>query len=743
MYSLTATSLVKPTRIASAVSAVLLAATMQSAMAQSNENNAQNDADEDIEVITVASERRVKRVQDISASLTALSSADLERKAVERLDDLQFASPGLTVTDAGITQSVNIRGIGLASGDPDVTNGVGTYIDGLFQPPIVSTLNFYDVEYIQVLRGPQGTFAGSNSTGGAIMVNSRRPDVDGGFEGNVLLGVGNYNTKRAQAALNLPVAETFAARVAVNYENRDSFYDSIGTEPTTAGSLDEKSARVGLLWAPTDGAEVYVKYETTDKSNGGFAWRPLANTEFAEGRTDDIRELSYNTDSYNNESADTLLLDVSYEFANGITAKWVSGDQVKEIDNMYDYDGSSIGDSTQKQVVREDQVSHEFNLISPDEGVFTWVVGAYYQKNEILVDIDNGPFPVEINLQNEKITKGVFGQVGYDINDDLSLEVGLRKAWFEAGILPGAGVVIGRGIPGFPEGGIPVAQISGDYEDDEMMGKVSVNYAPNKHNNFYAYVAKGYKPGGINSETSSFEPEKVIAYEAGWKGSLIDGQLQPTIAVFYSDYENFQNTNLDITTGRNEVYNVAEATINGVELALNAHFDYLRLDFSASYVNSDLEPTQPIVNTRLPGLPDSPLPQCSGGLDPSSGACFDYGPYLATSDGGNNLYAPEFSFTAGAEYLFELPNGAFLTPRINYAWVDEQWTSLLYNPTTDLLDSRGLWSALITYEQDDWKVQGYARNLTDKEYITGQNLDANTEFYGAPRTIGVDVSYQF
>ena len=619
MYSLTATSLVKPTRIASAVSAVLLAATMQCAMAQSNEDNAQNDADEDIEVITVASERRVKRVQDISASLTALSSEDLERKAVERLDDLQFASPGLTVTDAGITQSVNIRGIGLASGDPDVTNGVGTYIDGLFQPPIVSTLNFYDVEYIQVLRGPQGTFAGSNSTGGAIMVNSRRPDVDGGFEGNVLLGVGNYNTKRAQAALNLPVAETFAARVAVNYENRDSFYDSIGTEPTTAGSLDEKSARVGLLWAPTDGAEVYVKYETTDKSNGGFAWRPLANTEFAEGRTDDIRELSYNTDSYNNESADTLLLDVSYEFANGITAKWVSGDQVKEIDNMYDYDGSSIGDSTQKQVVREDQVSHEFNLISPDEGVFTWVVGAYYQKNEILVDIDNGPFPVEIDLQNEKITKGVFGQVGYDINDDLSLEVGLRKAWFEAGILPGAGVVIGRGIPGFPEGGIPVAQISGDYEDDEMMGKVSVNYAPNKNNNFYAYVAKGYKPGGINSETSSFEPEKVIAYEAGWKGSLMDGQLQPTIAVFYSDYENFQNTNLDITTGRNEVYNVAEATINGVELALNAHFDYLRLDFSASYVNSDLEPTQPIVNTRLPGLPDSPLPQCSGGLDPSSG----------------------------------------------------------------------------------------------------------------------------
>ena len=130
------------------------------------ETDTASDAD-DVEVITVKSERRIKRVQDIPTSMTVLSAKQLEKKAVSRLDDLPFASPGLTITDAGLTQSVNIRGIGLASGDPDVTNGVGTYIDGLFQPPIVSTLNFYDVANIQVLRGPQGTFAGSNSTGGA------------------------------------------------------------------------------------------------------------------------------------------------------------------------------------------------------------------------------------------------------------------------------------------------------------------------------------------------------------------------------------------------------------------------------------------------------------------------------------------------------------------------------------------------------------------------------------------------
>ena len=726
----------KVSRIAFAVSCVISALSSPLALAQQS-----NDDSAEVEVITVKSDLRVKRVQDIPNSMTALSADKLDAKAVTRMDDLQFASPGLTITDAGLTQSVNIRGIGLASGDPDVTNGVGTYIDGLFQPPIVSTMDFYDVGYIQVLRGPQGTFAGANSTGGAILIETKRPEIGGDFSGYAKLSAGNYAYKGAEAALNLPMTDTFAARVAVNYKNRDSYYDSVGSEHTDAGSQDEQSARIGLSWSPIENFNAYLKYETSDKDSGGYAYRPIAGTANAAGRTDDIRKLSYNSPTANDEQADVLLLDLKYVLNNGVSVKWLSGKQKKQIENLYDVDGTSLAGSTRHQYVKEDQVSHEFNLISPDSDGFEWVVGAYYQKNEVLVDIDNGPFPTEIDISNQKTVKGLFGQVGYHLTEDLQIEAGLRKVKFDAWVDPTSGVVIGRGLPNFPPSGVKVATIDGDYNDDDLVGKVSINWSVANDHNLYAYVAKGYKPGGINSSVSTFEPEKVIAYEAGWKGALSERNVNGSVSVFYNSYDNFQNNNIDVSTGRSDVYNIAEATIKGIELAFDARFDMLSLDASFSYIDSSLNPTTPIVNSRELGAAPN-LPQCGSGQDPADGLCFDYTPFIVSVNGGPNLYAPETSFSVGAEYLIELSNGASLTPRINYAWIDDQWTSLLYDKNTDLLKSRGLLSAMLTYELNSWKVQLYGRNLLDKKYVSGQTGD-NNEFYGAPRVVGVDVNYQF
>ena len=97
----------------------------------------------------------------------------------------------------------------------------------------------------------------------------------------------------------------------------------------------------------------------------------------------------------------------------------------------------------------------------------------------------------------------------------------------------------------------------------------------------------------------------------------------------------------------------------------------------------------------------------------------------------------------GIEYAIELSDGALLTPRLNYAWIDEQWTNLIYDPETDLLADRGLLSAMVTYETGNWRVNAWGRNLTDEEYVSGQQLSNNTEFYGAPRTFGIDVNYTF
>ena len=700
-------------------------------------------ANEGLEEVVVTAERRDRDVQDIPISMTAMTAEQLENKAVARLDDLAYASPGLTITDAGLTQSVNIRGIGLASGDPDVTNGVGTYIDGLFQPPIVSTLDFFDVSNVQVLRGPQGTFAGANSTGGAIMINSTRPEVGGEFDGYLTLGAGNFGATEASGAINLPVSDTFAARIALNKKDRDSYFDSIGPDDSEVAMLDETAARIGLQWNPTENLEIYVKYEDSEKSTGGYAYRPIPNSTYAAGRTADQYSISYNTPSQNDEVAQTTMIDVKYRFDNGVTVSWLSGDQYKEITNVVDTDATSIESNAMSQFVTEDQISHELNIISADDAAIQWVLGGYYQRNDVLVDITNTslgpPFVVDVDIQNDKTIRGVFGHLGYQLSDDLLVEFGMRKAWFDNGVDEGSGVKVGRGFFG-PPGGVPVAVIDGTYSDSENVGKLSVTYTKDENNMFYGFVARGAKPGGINSSTSIFDTETVMSYEAGWKGNSADGMLRSSVNVFYNDYTNFQSSNIDITTGRSNVYNVADATIKGLEAAVEAQLGGLLIDASFSYVDSSLEPTQPIVNTRTLPAAAQNLPQCSGS-ETAADVCFDYSPYLANVAGGPNLLAPKTSYTVGAEYLIAMDNGATLTPRLNYSWMADQWTNFLYDPATDKLSSRGLLSAMLTYEKDNWMLRAWGRNLTDKVYVSGQA--GNNEMYPAPRTFGVTGTYKF
>ncbi|WP_317928626.1 TonB-dependent receptor [Halioxenophilus sp. WMMB6] len=688
-----------------------------------------------LEEIVVTAERRSANVQDIPIAMTAMTSDQLEKKAVTRLDDLQYAAPSLSVTDAAITQSVNIRGIGLASGDPNASNGVGTYIDGLFQPPIVGTMSFYDLNDVQVLRGPQGTFSGANSTGGAIMINSKLPEVGGEFNGYLRVGAGSYSAINTEGAIGIPVTETVAVRAAFKTSERDSYYDDIGPANTDAGSLDETRFRLGVAWQPTDNIDLYVKYETSDKDTGGYPNRPIEGSDFAFGRTDDIWDISYNTDTKHKESDDTYLIDTQYTFDNGVGIKLLAGHQEKEIDVVWDYDATSILSLEETQFIEEDQDSYELNIISPDDARLQWVLGYYFQKNDVSVDIQT-PGP-RILLGIEKETKGLFGQVGYDLTKDLQVEFGVRQAWYDAAGLEGSGGYFG------PVSAGPAFPISGDYDDDDLLGKLSVNWAYDNDNLIYASLAKGYKPGGYNNTHAedNFNKESVWAYELGWKSTMLDGAVRTAVALFYNDYEDFQFDSIDITSGSSGVLNVGKATIQGVEFSIDGQFGGLRMDAGFSYIDSELNPVSSIVDERsLPGGASN-LPQCVGGATPP--ACFDYTPYLVSTSGGDNLYSPGLSYTLGVEYEFTLFNGATLIPRLNYGWVDEQWVNLLYDKETDLLESRGLLSALVTFETNNWIIQAYGRNLTNKEYVSGQYNSLNAEYFGAPRVVGMNVSYSF
>lgn len=727
------------------IALLTLAAAPAFGQAEASEAAAQNEVPD----IIVTAQRRAESLQKVPIAATALTGEDLNAKAVQRIGDLQFVAPSLSITDQGLTQSVNIRGIGIASGSPAVANGVATYIDGVFQPPILTTSSFYDIASIEVLRGPQGTLVGSNSTGGAVFINTQSPTTDR-VKGYAQAAYGSYNAFSAEGALNLPIAKDLAIRVAGTSKWRDSYYTDIGPYHNEPDRLDEQAARIGILWEPGSFRAV-GKVEWIDKNTGGYAYRPIASTVFANNRQPDFRTLTYNAPTLNHERAALASLELRQELSSGIVLRSVTGYTNKRINNLYDTDGAttpSIVDptasttQTMDQFVREREWTQEVNIISPTTGAFNWILGGYFQKNKIDVIIQSkAGSPVDptdiLNLQSKQ-TWGVFAHTGYKLTSDLELQVGARYSHYQ---VTGSGhVVIGAGGPIFGPDGLTVADLAGDHEDGRLTGKVALNWTLDDNNLLYVFAARGYKPGGANSATSEFRPETVWNYEAGWKANFLDNHLKTQLGVFYMDYKDFEFDALDTGTGQTGVTNISNATIKGVEFQAQGRFGGFSFDGGVAYVNSKLDSVR-LVNTR--GLPSLPQygPQCPTGTPSNPPICFDFAPYTVTAGGGPNLFSPEWSYNFGVQYEISLPGDISLTPRLNYAYVGPRWTNLVYNPTLDYLNGRGLLSALVTLRKGEWLIEGYATNLANKKYVSGQS--GNNEFYGAPREFGVRASLRF
>jgi iron complex outermembrane receptor protein len=709
-----------------------------------------------LEEIVITAQRRSENLQTVPIAVTALQAGDLAGKAVNAIADLQYASPSLSISNSGLTNDVNIRGIGLASGNPNVGNGVATYVDGLFQPPIVTTNQFYDIADIEVLRGPQGTLVGSNSTGGAIFINSQSPKL-GETDGYVRVGTGNYGEVDTQGAVNLPVNDILAFRAAGEYSSRDSFYTSLGPVHTDAGSLDEKSGRLGMLFKPGS-FQALLKIEYTDRDTGGYAATPEPGTQYAPFAPADPFQLSYDSPTENHERGLISGLELREELDNGITLRSLTGYQDKDIHNLEDYDGTAENTPanpqlTYNQWVREREWTEEVNVLSPKGGTYDWVIGGYGQRNRIDVNIfedgatgPGGP-PLFIYVPQNKTTTGWFGQINFKLAPQWELQTGLRYSDFKvdgdgfvALNLPAAACGTHGLPPAAPFNGCAVASTAGNEQDGRLTGKVALNYQLDDLNLLYAFIARGYKSGGFNTPTANFAPETVMDYEAGWKSTLLDSHVRTQLGGFYYKYHDFQFGELDVANGQTGIDNLPTATIYGIEATAQAHLGGWGADAGLAYVHSHLPSPGPFVNTHL--LPASAAGgQCAPG---QTVGCFDYTPYLVIGSGGPNLYSPEWTFNGGLEYAATLGDGLTLTPRVNFAYVTSQYTSLTYSEVTDYLPGHGLLSALLTLDYRDWEAQAYGTNLTDKVYRSGQGLnDGNYYFYGPPRQYGVRLQYRF
>lgn len=710
--------------------------------------------------IVVTAERRSAKVQDIPIAMTAITGDTLHDKAVYRLSDLQFAAPSLSVTGAGLTQWVNIRGIGLANGSPSLSNGVATYIDGLFQAPIVGTNSFFDIADVQVLRGPQGTFVGAASTGGAILINSTNPEL-GEVNGYLGIGYGSYSNISGQGAVNLPLGNTIAFRGAFSFSKRDSYYTDRGKFNNDAGKLNEFGGRFSLLWEPSDSFRALAKVQVNNRDTGGYAYRPIVTTKYAVGLVGGIRDLNYDAPTANDEHADAYGLELRWKTEGGITIRSQSGYQIKKVDNLYDHDATSLTTApttaqTREQHITEKLLTQELNIISPTGGRLNWVLGAYYQRSDITaVNFDNrvGNVYNYSNIPSVKTTTGYFGQIGYFVVPSIEIQLGLRYSHFSS-VGPAAAearVNVGLPFPPFNTVGLKVADISGHHVDGRLTGRFGVNWKLDSDNLIYAFVARGYKPGGFNGTVLNsnpavvleFAPETVIDYELGWKSTFMDGRARTSIGAFYYDYTGYQIPVFNTANGRNnDVFNLADTKVQGIEFEGEFKFGSLKINGGIAYVDSKLS-SLTLVNTRLleaaKGTLNNLGPQCATG---QTVGCTDYTPYLQTNTGGVNLYSPKLTYNIGAEVDLEMGSGK-LTPRVNWGYVSSQFTNLFYNPVTDKLAARGLLSAQLTYATDNWSVQVFGTNLTDKEYVSGQYNNFANEFYGAPREYGVRLDYKF
>jgi iron complex outermembrane receptor protein len=271
-----------------------------------------------------------------------------------------------------------------------------------------------------------------------------------------------------------------------------------------------------------------------------------------------------------------------------------------------------------------------------------------------------------------------------------------------------------------------------------VTGKAAINWTVSPDQLVYAFAARGYKPGGFNSVASEFKPETVWNYELGWKASFLDRRLRTQVAGFYNRYSSFQFEVVEPATGFSGVRNISQGTIKGLEASVQGKFGGFGFDGSIAYVDSHLSGLT-FVNTRL--IPAGTLgPQCPPGVPSAPPACFNYTPATVTTDGGPNLYSPKWTYNVSADYAFDL-GGATLTPRVNYSYVGPRFTYLAYNPVSDRIRAYGLISALLTLRRDNWHVEAYGTNLTNKRYVSGQYNQ--NEFYGAPREYGLRAGISF
>ena len=758
----------QPTHKRSVLASVIAFLFSGTAIAQDADSANQDDADKKqstLEVITVTSEKRVQNLQEVPIAISAFSADMLDARGIETPQDLQFSVPGMVIAEQFTGPAkVTVRGIGSENIFPGGDPGVPIHINGHYTQNTAYVLrDMLDVERVEVLRGPQGTLYGRNSIGGSINIITSKPTDY--FESSISTTVGNYGKRNIQAMLSGPLSEDLSGRLVVADDKRDGYVKNLGIGGDRDTS-DYTAFKGALLYSPSDKFNMLLNlHHFDDASNPGsrlvteYPTGPIGGgNNYYElndaGENPTVQNpftVSQNTPAKQTNKSKGASLDISWDFGAAEFRSLTSWDD-STWSNFADADGSSVVGDEFVYNMDFEIFTQELQLLSKDESDLSWVFGLFYYDekssyfNEILkdqttVDVDGNGI-VDQNdprrytaggIYVDASSLGIFGQINYSLSEQLELVLGLRyskdeKEAEEPGFIVGA-----------YEGQVPLpAPVFAIFPKrgetwSKVTGKLGLNYYLDDDVMFYASYSSGYKTGGFNlTQPEPYKPEEVKAWEAGLKSRWFDNRVQANLSAFYYDYQDKQDFRR-FNSGDFVVFNIlnaAEATSKGVELELEAYLtDSILADVSIGYLNATFDEFESRDVTR-------------GDVN------FDLsGNYLA--------FSPEISFNFGLKHEWEIDGNGYMSTRLGYTYIDEQFTNAFNRDSSsglvgdaDRADSYFMINGFLKWESidEDWSIELYGNNLTDEVILSNPYVDGTNKLWGtylAPRNYGLKVSYHF
>lgn len=667
-----------------------------------------------IEEVMVTARRRTEQLQDYAGTAAVFGKELLRDARVDGLEDIvDRISNAYFEERSGGAINIFLRGAGTATnGSATRTDtGVGLYYDDIYsyiqgsRIPLV----FYDLDRVEVFKGPQGGLYGRNAVGGAVAAHTALPD--GEFEAFASFEYGEFDAITAEGAVNVPINDQFSLRVAAYHDERDSYYDNI--DPSRSEKGDEVTGgRVRLRFQPNQDWDVVLGFEYLDEDKGP---QSIVPAQFGEDFVS-----ATGTDGGVDRETSRFLSKIHWRPVEGIEVRSITG--YTEIDAT---DSSDLNNLLFQPLLNEFfvgiqtfttdayQVAQEIMVLSTDDEPLQWLVGASYFKDDKdgTSAITSG-FPT-LGLANSFSTNelgiemyAVFADATYKVTDKLILGLSLRYSDEQRTGIRSDSVIVD------PNTGIPIPANAFEFDDsyDKLSPGGSITYFWTEDIMTYAKISTGYQSGGINSrasspDTSTFGPSTAVNYELGLRTTWFDERLTANFTVFRMDQDDYQ-----FQTGSvpfREFINAGEAETDGVEIEIVARpFEWLTIPVTYGYLDARITDA-PNARANIEGLPLVGIPKNTG--------------------------------TIGADIRFPIMGGrnnAYF--KIDYAFVRNRFdTGGLGLDDYEVLNMK----AGIEFG-DRYEVHFYAENLTDDVHVITPSL-AGSQLISPPRVIGGGFSAKF